>query len=206
MVEEKWTGTTTDRQEMQSLQLRQVVRRNFGYLAMFGFSTVLLCTWESVVMTLGLSLLNGGTAGLFWNYVIGIIGFGFVYSSIAELGSMFPASGGQYYWVALLAPHRYRRYLSYITGWLCAITWQTGVAGSAYMSGTIIQGLLVLNVKSYDYHRWHGTLLTLAIVAVAILFNTLLVRRLPMVQGLFVFTHILGGIVLFIAPLVLSPR
>ena len=66
--------------------------------------------------SLGLALPNGGTAGLFWNYFIASIGFGFVYASIAELGSMFPTSGGQYYWVAVLAPRRYRRYLSFITG------------------------------------------------------------------------------------------
>jgi hypothetical protein len=30
-------------------------QRNFGWLAMFGFSTVLLCTWESVVMYVPLS-------------------------------------------------------------------------------------------------------------------------------------------------------
>jgi hypothetical protein len=31
---------------------------------------------------------NGGTAGMFWNYCIAAIGFGFVYASMAELGSM----------------------------------------------------------------------------------------------------------------------
>jgi hypothetical protein len=38
--------------------------------------------------TFGLALVNGGTAGLFWNYIIAAIGLGFVYSSIAELASM----------------------------------------------------------------------------------------------------------------------
>jgi hypothetical protein len=38
--------------------------------------------------SIGVALPNGGTAGLFWNYVIGAVGLGFVYASIAELGSM----------------------------------------------------------------------------------------------------------------------
>jgi hypothetical protein len=38
--------------------------------------------------TLAIALPNGGTAGLFWNYVITAFGLGFVYASIAELGSM----------------------------------------------------------------------------------------------------------------------
>jgi hypothetical protein len=34
------------------------------------------------------SLGNGGTAGLFWSYLIVATGLGFVYASIAEMGSM----------------------------------------------------------------------------------------------------------------------
>jgi amino acid permease len=49
----------------------------------------LLCTWENISISIGVALPNGGTAGLFWNYVIGSIGLGFVYASIAELGSMY---------------------------------------------------------------------------------------------------------------------
>jgi amino acid permease len=39
--------------------------------------------------TLSVSLSNGGTAGLFWNYIIAAVGLGFVYASIAELSSMY---------------------------------------------------------------------------------------------------------------------
>jgi Amino acid permease len=91
-------------------------QRNFGRLAMFGFASTLICSWEVILVSLGLSLGNGGTAGLFWTYLITIVGLIFVYVSLAELGSMIPTSGGQYFWVAVLAPPKYRNYLSYITG------------------------------------------------------------------------------------------
>ena len=74
---------------------------------MFGFASTLICTWEFILgyafsslhprgmqtltcatRGLSLSLLNGGTAGLFWNYIIVVVGFGPVYASIAELGSV----------------------------------------------------------------------------------------------------------------------
>ena len=90
-------------------------------------------------------------------------------------------------------------------GWLCAITWQTGVAGSTYFTGTIIQGLFVLNIETYDYKRWHGTLLTFIFIIIAIIFNTVLAKRLPMVEGLFVIFHVIG-IVIFIPVLVLSKK
>ena len=116
-----------------------------------------------------------------------------------------PTSGGQYFWVAVLAPKKYRRYLSYITGWLCAITWQAGIAGAAYEGGTLIQALFVLNISSYNYERWHGSLLTLGFLFIGVVFNTFLAKRLPMLEGIFVMLHIFG-IVIFIPMLIMGSR
>jgi choline transport protein len=55
---------------------------------MFGFASTLLSTWETLTSGLAIALSNGGTAGLFWSYVIAAFGFAFIYASIAELGSM----------------------------------------------------------------------------------------------------------------------
>jgi hypothetical protein len=74
---------------------------------MFGFASTLLATWEALATfvpsarcftldkvakllrsTIGVALPNGGTAGLFWNYLIAAVGLAFVYASIAEMGSM----------------------------------------------------------------------------------------------------------------------
>jgi Amino acid permease len=92
-----------------------------------------------------------------------------------------------------------------LIGWLCAITWQTGVAGSAYVAGTMIQGLFVLNIETYHYQRWHGSLLTLALLLITVIFNTFLARKLPIVEGLFVILHILG-IIIFIPLWILGPK
>jgi amino acid transporter len=35
---------------------------------------------------------------------------------ISELASMAPTSGGQYHWCAMLAPPKYMKILSYLTG------------------------------------------------------------------------------------------
>jgi amino acid transporter len=69
----------------------------------------------------------------------------------------------------------------------------------------MIQGLFVLNIETYNSKQWHGSLLTLAILLIAVVFNTLLARRLPLVEAIFVFAHIIG-IFIFIPVWVLSPR
>lgn len=62
-----------------------------------------------------------------------------------------------------------------------------------FIVGTAIQGLIVLdNLDTYVFERWHGTLLTIAIVAFCILFNTFLANKLPLVESMVLIIHILG--------------
>lgn len=50
--------------------------------------------------TLSSSLTNGGTAGLFWTYVIVALGFLLVYASLAEMASMYASPSVAVYTVA----------------------------------------------------------------------------------------------------------
>jgi len=83
--------------------------------------------------------------------------------------------------------------------------WQTGFASIAFIAGTLIQGLIVLNNPNYIYERWHGTLLVIAITAFSIFFNTFLAKRLPIVEGLVLILHIIGFFAVLIPLWVLAP-
>lgn len=74
------------------------------------------------------------------------------------------------------------------------------------MAGTIIQGLITLNNETYVPQGWHGTLLVIAIVSFAIFFNTLLAKKLPMVEGLILILHVVGIFLIIIPLWVLAPR
>lgn len=41
-----------------------------------------------LIRTFGLALLNGGTAGLIYGFIIVTVAYGFVYASMAEMASM----------------------------------------------------------------------------------------------------------------------
>src|SRR5271156_5351877 len=83
--------------------------------------------------------------------------------------------------------------------------WQTGVAVSAFMAGTVIQGLIVLNDPTYVFERWHGTMLVIAITVFAIIFNTFLAKKLPMVEGMILVIYIIGFFAIIIPLWVLAP-
>jgi choline transport protein len=131
---------------------------------------------------------------------------GFVIVSMAEMASMAPTSGGQYHWVSEFAPPQHQKFLSYLVGWLCVLGWQTGIASIAFLAGGQIQGLIILNNPGYTPERWHGTLLVIAVASFSIIFNTLLARKLPLVEGIVLVLHIFGFFAIFITMWVLGPR
>jgi len=117
-----------------------------------------------------------------------------------------PTAGGQYHWTFLFAPKSNRNFLSFITGWQSVLSWQACLASAAYLGGTIIQGLFVLNYPSYNFQRWHGTLLLYAVVLLAMLFNTYLAKHLPKVEGTVLILHIVGFFAILITLTYLAPH
>ncbi|KAK3707274.1 hypothetical protein LTR37_012275 [Vermiconidia calcicola] len=205
-VPKKWRGTEADNANMKAMGRVQELRRNFTFITILGFGSTLICTWEVVMANIYPVLTNGGTAGFFWGWIIVTIGYILVYASLSEMASMAPTSGGQYHWVSEFAPPSCQRFLSYIVGWLCFTGWQSGLTAISFIAGTIIQGLIALNNPGYVLVPWHGTLLTIAVCAFAIFFNTVIASKLPLVEGSIVFLHISGLFIVIIVLWTLAPR
>lgn len=74
------------------------------------------------------------------------------------------------------------------------------------MVSGIIQGLIALNDESYVPARWHGTLITIAIIFNAILFNTFLAVKLPLIEGILLGLHVCGVFAIVIPLWVMRPR
>jgi len=159
-----------------------------------------------MLATSSYGLIDGGLGGLIWTYIGVVVMFTCVVASMADMASMAPTSGGQYHWVSEFAPKSMQKYLSYVVGWVSALGWQAGTASSAYLTGTMIQGLIVLNNPSYTPTRWQGTLFTIAISLIATFFNTYGAKQLPLLEGLILFLHIFGFFAILIPLWVLSPK
>lgn len=106
-----------------------------------------------------------------------------------------------------LAPPSIQKELSYAVGWLTAMGWQVWVCGLCFALAGAIQGLVILNnLDSYDYHAWHATLLTIAVVVFALAINTLLGTRLPPIQRIFLVLHIAGLLAIVITLWSMAPH
>ncbi|KAF7156356.1 hypothetical protein CNMCM6106_009623 [Aspergillus hiratsukae] len=200
-------GTAQDRKDMWRVGRQQELNRNFRFLSVLGFTAVLMCTWEAVLFGASYGLINGGKGGMIYTYLGGLVGFSFVILSMAEMASMAPTSGGQYHWVSEFAPPSCQRILSYITGWVCVLGWHTGIAGCCYTVANMMVGVVAINYPdTYTYEPWHVTLLVIAVALVALLFNTVLAQKLPLIEGIILVIHCFGFFGISIPLWVLSPR
>lgn len=56
-------GTSADAADMSRMGKKQELRRNFKFVGIVGFVTILQATWENVLLSNWFGLYNGGTAG-----------------------------------------------------------------------------------------------------------------------------------------------
>ncbi|XP_014555116.1 hypothetical protein COCVIDRAFT_39038 [Bipolaris victoriae FI3] len=199
-------GTQRDERDMDRMGKRQQLRRQFKFLSIYGFGVVLGCTWEYSLIGTGISLFNGGPAGGIWMLLVVCSGMLCVTLSFAEMVSMAPIAGGQYHWASELAPPKQQKFISYIVGWLTVFAWQVNVAGTSYAVAQQIQSLIALNLPSYTIKGWHGTLLSIFITLSSILWNTLLVNKLPLMEGIALTLHMLSFFAFVVVLWVMGPR
>jgi amino acid transporter len=198
--------TSKDQQDMQRMGKRQELIRNFRPLSALAFTALLQATWEFLLIANTQVLVCGGLAGFFWTYIWTFIGFGIVMTSLAEMASMCPTSGGQYHWVSEFAPPEYQKGLSYLTGWMSTLSWQAGTASGSFLTGTIIQALIQINNPDYDPTAWQGTLLVFAMVLVLWVANTWGARDLPLIQNVLLIVHVFAFLAVIIVLWVMAPR
>ncbi|KAH6886871.1 amino acid/polyamine transporter I [Thelonectria olida] len=200
------TSDYADYDQLARLGKKQVLKRNFGFMSILGFSCTILITWEAVTVLFAQGLNNGGTAGVIYGFLVVWVGNLSVFSAMCELVSMAPTSGGQYHWVAMMAPRSCSKFLSYLTGMLTVGGWQGSVASSALLTGNMILGLASLNDETFQPKLWQGTLLFWAIFFFAVFINTLVSSALPKFEGLILMLHVLGFFAILIPLVTLGPH
>ncbi|KAI1120710.1 amino acid transporter [Nemania abortiva] len=176
---------------LRRLGKRPILVRSFGFMSILGLSCSALCTWEGILLSSLPSLLTGGPAAVVWGFVLCWIGVASVYVVIAELASAAPTAGGQYHWVALMAPRSCSNFLAYLSGWLTTLAWEATAITTSYLTATTLQGIAVLARPSYVPQPWHTLLImwASAVFASGINFTG---RFLAKFEGLILVLHLVG--------------
>ena len=102
---------------LESLGHQQQLKRSFGLLGMTGFAFSIVSSWSVLGGVLIVGVQSGGPPVMIYSWIgISVCSLAVAYS-MAEISSAYPVAGGQYSWVAILAPPSIARGMSYVTGW-----------------------------------------------------------------------------------------
>lgn len=199
-------GKSQDRLDMARLGKKQEFKRNFTFLSTLGFISIYMATWEFVLVSLALGLVNGGFGGLFWTFIVTVILYSSVVASLAEMESMAPTSGGQYHWTSEFAPANCQKFLSYSAGWMSTLGWLASTASSVFVCTTLVESIIAITEVDFLFPNWQYTLIMIAFLVVTIAFNTWGASSLPALETASLFGHLLCFFVILIPVLVMAPK
>lgn len=112
--------------------------------------------------------------------IISFLGTVAIALSLAEIASIWPTAGGQYHWVAVLAPRNARVTASWFTGWISVGGQIVLTASAAFAAGLQLQALITLNhPDTYVPKRWQGMLFYWLVLLYAAAVNILGSKILP---------------------------
>ena len=102
---------------LEKLGYQQELKRSFGLLGMIVFSFSIVTSWTALGGVLIVGVESGGPPVMIYSWIgISVVTLAVAYS-MAEMCSAYPVAGGQYSWVAVLAPPSIARGMSWVTGW-----------------------------------------------------------------------------------------
>ncbi|KAK0269392.1 hypothetical protein LTR35_014881 [Friedmanniomyces endolithicus] len=160
-----------DQANMARMGKDQEMKRVFRQVSLISFTAIITGTWQWMLMANTQGLINGGRGGLFWSYIWTLAGYGLLAASLADM--------------AKFSPPKYQQVLSYVSGWLSALSWQAGNASGLFLCAKLIQALIAIGNPAYAAPAWQGWLLVVAVTLICVFFNIFAEPLLPHMQNLF---------------------
>jgi choline transport protein len=110
------------------------MERNFSVWSVLCVGFSLTNSWFGISTALVTGIKSGGPVLIIYGIMLIAFISACVGISLSELASAMPNAGGQYFWTNELAPKKYAKFTSYLTGWFA---W----AGSIFASASVALGL-----------------------------------------------------------------
>lgn len=168
-----------DDAQVMALGHEPKLRRNFSFISLLGLAFAILDSWQALSVSMSLALPSGGPSSVIWGLLTAGIGNVALAMSMGEFLSAYPTAGGQYHWVAIISPPRYKRFLSWITGWINMGGWIALAATSGVLASELIVGLVALFKPAYEPKQWHQFLVYIGYSIAGYVMNVFGTSSLP---------------------------
>jgi amino acid permease len=85
---DEYDSTREDIADMARLGKKQELKRNFRKFSTLSFATIIMATWEVLLVANAQALTNGGRPAFVYSYIWTTVGFAPIIVSLAEMSSM----------------------------------------------------------------------------------------------------------------------
>ncbi|CAF2838973.1 unnamed protein product [Rotaria sp. Silwood2] len=176
--------------------------RSLSFFSVLGLSFAIMAVPSGESVTLSIGLKDGGPVTIFYGWILLTIISICIASSLAEICSAYPTSGGVYYWSAMLANKKWAPIASWTTGWVGLVGNWTVTTSICFSGGQLILSAIGLWNEAYIPNAWHVVLMYWAVLLVALLINMLASKYLEFINTVCVFWT--GASVLIIVVTILT--
>ncbi|KAM3080159.1 choline transporter [Clarireedia jacksonii] len=146
---------SSDRSKLDEVDGIHNMRRKFTVWSTLGEGFSITNSWFGISGALITGINSGGPALFVYGIpLIALISF-CIGCSLSELASAMPYAAGQHFWTMQLAPKRYARFLSYVTGYFA---WAGSIFASASVSLAVAMagvGCWQLSHPAFEISKWH---------------------------------------------------
>ncbi|KAI3139145.1 hypothetical protein CBS147326_2823 [Penicillium roqueforti] len=197
-TKEVFDASTSEDLTLEHLGYQQEFKRSFGLFDMVGFSFSIVTCWTALSGVFIIGVEAGGPPVMIFGWV-GVCAVTILIAlAMAEMCSRWPVAGGQYSWVAMLAPPKVSRQLSYITGWFMLIGILAMGATNNSIGSNFILGQANLVFPEFVIQRWHTVLVAWAVGLFAMAVNVFAPQALHRLSRLILFWNIISFLVVII--------
>jgi len=146
---------TKDGKVVNAAGYEDQLQRHYGLLSICGLALTIDNAWVAFAGSLSIAVLNGGPAGILYEFIVSCVYYAFIGASIAELASAIPSSGGVYHWASVTGGQRYGRILGFFTGWLNFFGWIFDVASIATIPANVAVQMYICFHPDFVPQKWH---------------------------------------------------
>ncbi|KAL4952139.1 amino acid/polyamine transporter I [Aspergillus filifer] len=145
------------------------LQRQFSWLSALGLGFSITNSWVGYLSNFGQNMIYGGPRLVVVGLILAFTAQSTITLGLAEIGSAFPSSGGQYHFCFLLAPRQTRRFAAYIIGWMSVVAWWIVTSSGISLCATTLAGILNFSNPDFEATQWQIYLFFVATAVVTII-------------------------------------
>ncbi|KAK1925952.1 amino acid/polyamine transporter I [Papiliotrema laurentii] len=167
---------------LEAMGYAQELKRSLGMVSILGLSFAIMAVPFGTSTTLNIALTDGGPVTILYGWIFVSCVSLCMAASLAEICSVYPTSGGVYYWAAMLSTPKYSAFSSYLTGWLGTVGNWLVTASINFGGAQLILAAATLYHEDYVPTAWQTLLVYWAALIGAFCINLFFNKYLDMLN------------------------